>query len=91
MKALVMINAGWHYVETRLAPKVLCGSIVSHVNIGFGQNISILDLTRLVIKILGYTGKIEINSSKPDGTPRKPLYANLIRGLRWIMKIDLRT
>ena len=43
------------------------------VNIGTGEDISIIDLAKLIKNIIGYKGEIKTNTSKPDGTPRKLL------------------
>jgi GDP-L-fucose synthase len=61
-----------------------------HVNIGFGEDLTILELAELVCEIVGYRGKIVCDSSKPDGTPRKLMSIAKIRGLGWAPKIALR-
>ena len=45
----------------------------SHINIGTGKDITIRELAEVVGKIVGYTGKIAFDSTKPDGAPRKLL------------------
>lgn len=59
-------------------------------NIGAGQDISIADLARLVARVVGYEGNIVYDSSKPDGTPRKLMSADRLRGLGWKPKVPLR-
>ena len=59
------------------------------VNIGTGEEISIKDLAELIKKITSYSGKINWDSSKPDGTPRKLLNADLIHRLGWQHSIVL--
>lgn len=59
------------------------------VNVGTGQEISIGDLARLIAGIVGYTGKIRCDASKPDGTPRKLLDVSKINDLGWGHKISL--
>ena len=61
-----------------------------HVNIGSGSEVSILELTRLVMDVLGYDGPIIHDASKPDGTPRKLMDSAKLRGLGWSPKISLR-
>lgn len=61
----------------------------SHINIGSGEEISILDLAKLIAEIVGYQGKITTDPSKPDGTPRKIMDINLINGMGWEPKISL--
>jgi GDP-L-fucose synthase len=60
------------------------------VNVGAGEDISILGLTRLVCEIVGFTGAIAQDFSKPDGTPRKLLNIDKIRELGWSPRIGLR-
>jgi GDP-L-fucose synthase len=59
------------------------------VNIGTGQDLSILDLAKLVQRIVGYTGTIQHDLSKPDGTPRKLMDVSKLTRLGWKAKIDL--
>jgi GDP-L-fucose synthase len=53
------------------------------VNIGVGNDISILDLAKLVKKIVGFEGEIQLDTSKPDGTPRKLMDVSKLNGLGW--------
>ncbi len=61
------------------------------VNIGVGEDIAIADLAALVREIVGYTGQIVYDSSKPDGTPRKLLDVSKIHSLGWKAGTDLKT
>lgn len=61
----------------------------SHVNIGSGEDLTILDLTRVVCRVVGYEGEIRHDLTKPDGTPRKLMSADRIRALGWRPKIGL--
>jgi len=60
------------------------------INIGTGNDISILELANLVKDIVGFEGDIEFDSSKPDGTPRKLLNVDKLSKLGWQSKIELR-
>lgn len=60
----------------------------SHVNVGSGEDISILDLTKLICEIVGFKGEIKHDLSKPDGTPRKLMSAEKLRGMGWEPKIE---
>lgn len=53
------------------------------INIGVGEDITIRELAELIKKIVGYSGSIEWNTSKPDGTPRKLLDVQRINSLGW--------
>jgi GDP-L-fucose synthase len=59
------------------------------VNIGVGEDISIKDLALLVKKIVGYTGELKFDTTKPDGTPRKLMDVNKLHSLGWKHKINL--
>jgi GDP-L-fucose synthase len=61
------------------------------VNIGTGTDLPILDLALLVKKLVGYTGEIVHDTSKPDGTPRKLMDVSKLHALGWQHKIDLET
>jgi GDP-L-fucose synthase len=61
------------------------------VNIGIGEDISILDLARIVSQIVGYEGEIRHDLSKPDGTPRKLMDVTKLHSLGWQAKIGLET
>ncbi|MDH2343444.1 GDP-L-fucose synthase [Bradyrhizobium sp. SSUT77] len=53
------------------------------VNIGTGEDITIAEFARMVAEIVGYTGEIGFDSSRPDGTPRKLLDVSRLAGLGW--------
>ncbi len=61
-----------------------------HINVGSGEEISILDLTRLVMEVLGHDGEIVTDPSKPDGTPRKLMDSSRLKALGWSPKVGLR-
>lgn len=59
------------------------------VNVGVGQDLSILDLARLIQQVVGYQGRLVFDSSKPDGTPRKLVDTTKINALGWSARIPL--
>lgn len=59
------------------------------VNLGSGQELSIRELTEKVAAIIGYKGRIEWDTSKPDGTPRKLLDISKLTALGWTYKTEL--
>jgi len=63
--------------------------VVSHINVGFGDDITIRELAEAVRLAVGYQGSIEFDASKPDGTPRKLLDSTRIRLMGWSPKTDL--
>jgi GDP-L-fucose synthase len=59
------------------------------INVGVGEDVSIKDLADLIKEIVGFSGLIEWDSSKPDGTPRKLLDVSRITSLGWKAEISL--
>jgi GDP-L-fucose synthase len=59
------------------------------INVGWGRDISILALAELVRKVVGYDGDIVLDTSKPDGTPRKLLDTSRLSALGWKPSISL--
>jgi GDP-L-fucose synthase len=60
-----------------------------HLNIGSGEDLSIKELASTVARAAGFTGQIQWDSSKPDGTPRKVLDVSRIKALGWKPTITL--
>lgn len=63
--------------------------MLSHINVGTGIDISILELAQIVADIIGFEGTIETDPSKPDGTPRKLLDVSRLKRLGWQASIEL--
>ena len=61
----------------------------SHINVGFGEDISIAELATEVAKAVGYLGKTGFDTSKPDGAPRKWMDSSRLNRLGWKAKIGL--
>ena len=59
------------------------------VNIGVGEDISILDLAKMVKQIVGFEGDIIMDTTKPDGTPRKLMDVSKLTNLGWKASISL--
>jgi GDP-L-fucose synthase len=59
------------------------------INVGTGIDISIRELAESVAEVVGYTGRIEYDTSKPDGTPRKLLDVSRLNALGFTAQIDL--
>ncbi|WP_225548548.1 GDP-L-fucose synthase [Chromobacterium violaceum] len=62
--------------------------MLSHINVGFGDDVSILEAAQIIAKTVGYAGEIHTDASKPDGTPRKLMDSERINALGWKPKID---
>lgn len=59
------------------------------VNIGTGVDVTIKELAEIVMRVVGFAGKITFDASKPDGTPRKLLNVSRLKGLGWQAKTQL--
>ncbi len=63
--------------------------MLSHVNVGWGDDLTILELAQLVAKVTGFAGEIVTDPTKPDGTPRKLLDVSRLNDLGWKASIEL--
>ena len=61
----------------------------AHLNVGTGEDLPIADLALMISRLSGFSGKIEWDSSKPDGTPRKVLDVTKMKNLGWAPAISL--
>jgi GDP-L-fucose synthase len=63
--------------------------MLSHINVGCGEDVTILELARRVAVATGYEGEIDTDTSRPDGTPRKLMDSTRLRSLGWWPRIPL--
>ena len=63
--------------------------MLSHINVGVGEDISILNLAKMVAKVTGFTGKISTDPTKPDGTMRKLMDVGRLSQIGWSARIKL--
>jgi GDP-L-fucose synthase len=63
--------------------------MVSHINVGTGQDVSIEELANQIKSVVGFEGRIDFDTSKPDGTPRKLLDVERLHSTGWTHRIDL--
>jgi len=64
---------------------------LTHINIGIGKDLSISELAQLVRKIVGFSGEMVFDISKPDGILRKLLDVSRLENLGWSSNIDLKS
>ena len=64
-------------------------TLPSHINAGCGEDLTIRELSEIIQKVIGYTGEIYWDKSKPDGTPRKLLDVSRLKNLGWKPSIAL--
>lgn len=60
-----------------------------HINVGFGEDLPILELAEMICRVVGFTGSIVLDPDKPDGTPRKLLNSDRLRAAGWAPQIPL--
>ncbi|MDQ8021354.1 MAG: GDP-L-fucose synthase [Moraxellaceae bacterium] len=63
--------------------------MLSHINVGFGSDLTIREAADRVASVVGYKGEIRFDTSKPDGTPRKLMDSSRLERLGWKAGIDL--
>lgn len=63
--------------------------MLSHINIGTGEDLSIRDLAKAIGEVVGYQGRISFDTSKPDGTPRKLMDVGRMKSLGWRPQVAL--
>ena len=63
--------------------------MLSHINVGTGQDLTIKQLAETVAKVTNYSGKIEFDTTKPDGPPRKLMDSTRLNNLGWRPTIEL--
>lgn len=64
--------------------------MLSHINVGTGQEVTIAELAELIAQITGFSGRVVFDSTKPDGTPRKLMDVSRLKNMGWCAKINLR-
>src|SRR5262249_58974366 len=67
-----------------------CYSDLQFLNVGTGEDITIAGFARLIADVVGFRGKIEFDTSRPDGAPQKLLDVSAINALRWRAQPPLR-
>jgi GDP-L-fucose synthase len=60
-----------------------------HINVGTGKELTIRELSELVVKAVGFEGEVEFDTSKPDGTMRKLIDVSKLHSLGWTHKVEI--
>jgi GDP-L-fucose synthase len=63
--------------------------MLSHINVGYGHDITIRELAETIARVIGYEGDIAFDPSRPDGTPRKFMDSNRLNELGWQAQVGL--
>ena len=86
-----MAAASWHVHNLRYEKFIeYTEPMRSHINVGAGNDISIAELAEIIKEVVGFSGEIIFDASKPDGTPRKLLDVSLLNKLNWYATTKLR-
>lgn len=64
--------------------------MLSHVNVGTGVDCTIRELAESIVEVVGYSGSLQFDTTKPDGTPKKLLDVSLLSKLGWEASITLK-
>lgn len=85
-----MADASVHVMELeRSIYEANTKPMLSHINVGTGEDVTIREIAELISKVVGYQGNIEFDTSKPDGTPRKLLDTSKLARLGWHPSVSL--
>jgi GDP-L-fucose synthase len=63
--------------------------MLSHINVGSGEDLSIRELAEAIGRTVGFKGRIQLDASKPDGTPRKLMNVDRLKALGWKPRVNL--
>ena len=63
--------------------------MLSHINVGYGSDVSIAEAAQTIAQVVGYTGAVTFDTSKPDGTPRKWMDSSRLNRLGWQAQVPL--
>jgi len=85
-----MAEASVHVMELAAATyEANTAPMLSHINVGSGEDITIAELAKRVAKVVGYEGRIEQDPTKPDGSPRKLMDVTRLEALGWKPRVGL--
>lgn len=63
--------------------------MLSHINVGYGEDVTIAQLAEMIAEVTGYTGRISFDASKPDGTMRKLMDSSRLEAMGWKARVGL--
>jgi len=63
--------------------------MLSHINVGYGEDVTIRELAETIQKVIGFRGEINFDTRKPDGTPRKLMDSERLKNLGWQATVNL--
>lgn len=63
--------------------------MLSHINVGYGEDVTIAELAKMIAKVTGYSGQVRFDTSKPDGTMRKLMDSSRLEAMGWKARVGL--
>ena len=81
--SVFVMNLPAEAYQTQVQPQL------SHINVGYGSDVTIAELAHTVANVVGYTGQITFDASKPDGAPRKWMDSTRLSALGWQARVGL--
>ncbi len=81
--SLFVLDLDWDRYDANTQP------MLSHINVGTGEDIAILDLAKMVARVTGFDGRITTDPTKPDGTMRKLMDVSRLADMGWRARIGL--
>lgn len=82
--SVFVMNLSSPVYEAQVQPQL------SHINVGYGEDVTIAELAQTVAEVVGYAGRISFDVSKPDGAPRKLMESGRLYALGWRARVDLK-
>jgi len=79
-----------YFLINKIDAKDIYEQGITHLNIGTGKDLTILELSQIIKEVIGYTGEIQFDNTKPDGTPRKLLDVTRINNLGWVARTEIK-
>ena len=64
--------------------------MLSHINVGTGQDITIREMAETMKEVVGYKGKLAFDTTKPDGAPRKLIDVTRLKNMGWSYTTNLK-
>jgi nucleoside-diphosphate-sugar epimerase len=64
-------------------------SMLSHINVGTGKDVTIREMAEIMKEVVGYTGRLTFDTTKPDGAPRKLIDVSRLKNMGWNYAVDL--
>ena len=81
--SVYVMNLPKHTYDQHTSPRL------SHINVGYGTDVTIAEAAQTIAKVVGYTGAVTFDINKPDGTPRKWMDSSRLKSLGWQAKVPL--